>query len=103
MAWTLLSLTQCPPGEFIYEQAFNGKTRKFRFSDIFTLSQQVNDFRVANGLPGATVDQALADIVSYNCTRLGNNPRWCYNTDKTAAQVLPKRRSGGCGTCGHGR
>lgn len=103
MAWTLLSLTKCPPGEFIYEQT-EGIKRKFKFSDIYTLSNTVADFRKANSLPRATSDEALVDIVAYTCQRLGNNPRFCFNTDKTIQASIPKRLSragGGCGTCGH--
>jgi hypothetical protein len=102
MSWSLLSLTICPPGEFIYTQS-EGITRKFGPSpDIYGLSNTIAEFRRANKLSRGTADEALEDIVAYTCTRLGNHPRWCYNTDKTLAQLVPKRQTGGgCSTCGH--
>lgn len=102
MSWTLKTLSVCPPGEFIYKQtAPSGKEVKFVNSDAYELSKKVADWRKANALPRATADEALEDMVAFTCQRLGNHPGWCYNTDKSIAQSVPKRRTGGgCSSCG---
>jgi hypothetical protein len=101
MSWTLKSFTTCPPGEFRYQQTSPlGKLMKFGPDpDIHHLANVIADWRRANGMGGATHDQAMVDIVEYTCQRLGNHPNWCYNTDKTVAQVVPVRRHG-CSSCG---
>lgn len=104
MSWTLKSLTVCPPGEFRYEQVLPSTGTLFKFErnpDAYNLAAKIASWRVANDVPHGTVEDALADIVSFQCLRLGNHPRWCYNTDKSVQETLPKRRrSGGCSTCG---
>lgn len=96
----LKSHLNAPPGSFSYEQT-QGIYRKFDATPLIDqLAYLVADFRKGNQLPGATFEEALADVDFYNCQRLGFMERWCYNTDKSFAQTsIPPKR--GCGTCGH--
>lgn len=99
--WHLLSLDKCPPGEFRYEQAFNGKARRFGPSPVVgELAAKVADFRAGNGLPRATKAEALEDIDAFNCQRLGYSSRWCYNTDIPFTQIAAAVVPAPCATCG---
>lgn len=69
-----------PPGGFIYQQT-QGITRKFKGPLIEAIAGQVADFRKANGLPRASVREALEDVDHYTCERLGNMAQWCVSCD----------------------
>lgn len=101
--WVLKSHLKCPPGSFPYEQT-EGINRKFEsWPLIEEQARRVADFRKGNGLPRATVPEALQDIDLYTCWRLGNNPRFCYNTDRSYSDVSPmgqRTATGGCRGCG---
>lgn len=95
----LLTHAKCPPGEFYYIQG-GTVTKKFPPTpEIRSLASKVANFRRANNLPGATQDQALADIDAFTCARLNNNPRWCIDTDRPIPNEIV-RSTGGCSTCG---
>jgi hypothetical protein len=99
--YRLLSHLKVPPGQFCYEQT-QGIYRKFESTPLMEqLANSVADFRKGNGLPGASYEQAIADIDAFNCLRLGNMPAWCYNTDKSPEQVVAEYKPKGCRTCGH--
>jgi len=102
--WVLKSQLRCPPGSFPYEQT-EGISKKFEASPLLEeQAHRVADFRKGNGLPRATVAEALQDIDCYTCARLGNNRRFCYDTDRTYAEVSPMANrasgGGGCHGCG---
>ena len=101
--WVLIRTDQNPPGSFPYEQT-EGLYKKFDAqSEIETQAHIVSDFRKGNGLARATVGEAYLDIVLYTCQRLGNNPRFCYDTEASnRAYSMPAKLSprGGCGGCG---
>lgn len=98
--WVLKNHNDCPPGEFRYEQTLNGILKKFGPSPIIRqVAQTVVDFRKGNQLPGATFEEALQDVDTWNCQRIGNNERWCRSTEQTYAEAQPAvRKPGGC--CG---
>lgn len=101
--WKLKSFTTCPPGEFSYEQT-DGIQHKFPPNpDILDQAKKVAEFRRANGLRRSSTTECMEDIIIYTCQRLGNNPRYCHDTEATvaasAARAVP--RTGGCGSCGH--
>lgn len=96
----LLSHDKCVPGEFRYEQAFHGRAKKFGPTPLIgELAARVANFRAGNQLPRATQIEALEDIDSFTCLRLGNSPRWTYDTDKAFADLAPKTSLAGCATC----
>lgn len=97
----LLSHDKCPPGEFRYEQAFNGKARKFGPTPLIgELAARVASFRAGNGLPRATQIEALEDIDTFTCLRLGNDARWVFSTEKPFSEIVPNTSLAGCATCG---
>ena len=99
--WVLIRTDQNPPGSFPYEQT-EGLYKKFDAqSEIETQAHIVSDFRKGNGLARATVAEAYLDIVLYTCQRLGNNGKFCYDTEKKPYSVPAKLSpGGGCGSCG---
>lgn len=100
--WVLISHLRNPPGSYPYTQT-TGIHHKFpATSDIKEQARIVADFRAGNGLPRATFAEALYDVDTYQCERLGYMREYCYNTDQTYEAVTPALRkpSGGCGGCG---
>lgn len=99
--WHLLSFDKAPPGEFRYEQPFNGKAKKFGPSPLAgELANKISDFRRGNQLPRSNPSECLEDLETFTVERLGHSERWCYNTDKTFAQLMPATGIPGCPTCG---
>lgn len=97
--WLLKSLLKAPPGSFRYEQT-QGVYKKFDASPLIVhLAHSVSDLRTGNNLPRSSFEEALEDIIFYNCQRLGFNTRWCH---KTNGESLPVafHKSKGCQTCG---
>jgi hypothetical protein len=91
----LRSHNQCPPGEFWYKQA----ERQKRFGpspEILSVAKPLSNFRQANGLPRASIEEALADIDAFTCQR---QPAWCSDSDKMAS-AMANPSGGGCPTCG---
>lgn len=50
----------------------------------------VSNFRKGNGLPRASIPEALADVDCYQCQRLGNMPQWCVPADSANQVALPQ-------------
>ena len=97
----LISHLKAPPGEFRYEQT-DGIQRKFpRTPLIRNLANQVLDFRRGNNLPRADFASVVEEIDAWNCRRLGNDPHWCYDSEKNYAATSPLLKKSGCSTCGH--
>ena len=86
---------------FCYTQT-EGIYRKFDCNpDIKELARFVADFRVGNKLARANPNDALADIIAFNCQRLGNDSRWCFDDEGTnIARPSISTAGGGCGSCG---
>ncbi len=63
------------------------------------LATAVSNFRKANKLERQNYVDALEDVDSFNCTRLGNMEQFCYNTDREWTQIV-KLPGSGCGGCG---
>ena len=97
----LISFNTVPPGEYFYEQT-EGIRKKFGHTpELNELAGRVAAFRKGNNLPRATSAEALQDIITYTCQRLGNNPRFCYDTEKPFDQLVSTGKSGsGCSSCG---
>jgi hypothetical protein len=105
MSYQLVNPLSVPPGEYIYLQE-EGIRKRFEGTPLVDLqATAVSNFRRANGLPRATFDDALEDVVQYTCKRLGGHKRWCYETGKAVSfaegsTMLRARKTGGCGGCG---
>ncbi len=98
--WVLKRTDQVPPGSFPYEQT-DGIRKKFEAtSDIDAQAHLVADFRLANNLPRATVEQAATDIDTFTCQRLGNMSEFCRDTEGKPYTPPVTVRTGGCGSCG---
>jgi hypothetical protein len=99
--WILINHLNCPPGEFLYEQT-EGIQRKFPSTPLIRhQADAVSEFRKANGLPRSDFASCLQDVDCFTCQRLGNNPRYCKDTERQYNEVVRTNRSGGgCGTCG---
>lgn len=96
MNW-LVSLKKSPPGEFYYKQ--NGKT----FGPgplIGEVAGALSAFRQSNKLPNADLSASLLDIILFTVERLGPTSEYVFNTEATAAELLPSTSGGGCGGCG---
>ncbi len=98
--WVLKRTDQVPPGSFPYEQT-QGIRRKFEAtSDIDAQAHLIADFRKANGLERATVEEAAQDVDVYTCQRLGNMSEFCRDTEGKPYTPPVTVRKGGCGSCG---
>lgn len=100
----LLDHHKVPPGQYWYEQTFekDGRSLKKKWGstpEIGSLAAKVAGFRKANGLPRANIMDALEDIDSWTCQRLGNNPKWCHDTDAKWEQIVASFHGPGCATC----
>lgn len=99
----LISHEKCPPGEFWYRQTFPKGVKQWGSTpEMRALGRKVANFRTANGLPRDSFAEALEDIDQFTCNRLGNNPRYCRDTDAPFAEVhaydiVPVKP---CVTCG---
>jgi hypothetical protein len=82
----LRSYDSNPPGNYVYTQT-EGIHRKFPAAPLIEAQAvAVSNFRSGNGLPRATVQEALRDVDRYNAHRLGCNPAYCVDIDaKTGA------------------
>lgn len=97
----LKSLLKCPPGSFYFEETVNGVTHKFASTPLpEQLAYEIKERRKGNNLPRATFEEALADIIVFTCTRLNNDSSFCYETDKTVAQLHGATVKSGCRGCG---
>ncbi len=87
---TLRTSVGMPPGGVIYDDP---RTPAAKWSDDHTWpterAQQIITFRLAN--PNiypepewTNTDFVLAQVMEFNCRRLGNDPNWCIETSKPA-------------------
>jgi len=101
MPWTLISLTQCPPGEFIFPKPAGSAERFWKSPLANSVAASMADYRRGNNLPRPSVQECLEDVIAYTCQRLGNMREYCINTDQGPAQSaalnIPKAGCGGCG------
>lgn len=94
-----------PPGNFFYEQT-EGIYRKFHAEPLIEAqAANVSSFRRGNGLPRSSITEALQDIDSYTCQRLGCDNRYCVSRDSNSAPVTALNESSpilspGCRGCG---
>lgn len=98
MGWHLRTYDQTPPGGYPYSQ--NGVFFPSQ-PMIEAQAQIVAAYRSANGLPRATVAEALADVDYYTCQRLGFMPDYCANSGAPPGAATYLTAAGGtCKTCG---
>lgn len=93
-----------PPGGFPYEQT-TGIYRSFPSVPLIEAqAQTVSDFRKGNGLPRASVREALEDVDAYTCARLGNMRGFCTERDPKSPATIALNQSSPivapCGGCG---
>jgi hypothetical protein len=102
----LLTTKNIPPGGWFYEQfdAAQKSLKKFHANGPFNdFCNEVLSMRAGNLLPGADLDTVKRDVDTYQCTRLGNDPRYCARG--SGPVTLPQATflavaAPGCGTCG---
>lgn len=88
MKYRLRSYDQAPPGGYPYTQT-KGIRREFPSVPMIEHQAQiVASFRKANGLPRASVQEALSDIDCQQCLRLGNMPAFCVPSDSANIVAL---------------
>lgn len=98
----LISYENTPPGSYPYNQT-GDKPRSFKATPtIESQALAVAAYRRANGLPRATYPEALQDIDEHQCSRLGNNPRWCVESGASPQYALASNAPGlvPCKSCG---
>lgn len=104
MSWRLKSHIEYCPGCFSYRETIEGQEIVIGGSDsIDVQASKLARIRAANHWPRSSFAEALEDMDSYHCRRLGNNPQWCVETDIPFDQWAPALRArsgGGCGGCG---
>lgn len=87
----LITTKSIPPGGWKYTQLdAQGKPMKsFGSMSPFTMfCGQVLNFRVGNRLPRATKVEVERDVVDFTCQRLGNDPRFCQDSQKKTPGFL---------------
>src|ERR1044071_5844521 len=84
MRFRLRSYEESPPGGYPYTQR---RGIKRNFPSVPVIEEQpriVADFRAGNGIPRATIAEALEDIDAWTCWRLGNMRQYCVPVDDEA-------------------
>lgn len=98
----LIRITQFPPGGFPFVETVNGL--RFEYPDIgLDVGQQslaILKVRKSNGLPRATIDEAVDDLNAFTCQRLGCDPTYCSDGSSGGGHPQPFQKSAGCGSCG---
>jgi hypothetical protein len=97
----LRSFDSTPPGGFPYVQT-EGIHRTFPSVPLIEdQAKRVAAFRRGNKLPRATVSEALDDVSTYTCARLGAGNAFCSDTDIpfqfAAHQGVASAPCAGCG------
>lgn len=83
------SYDYAPPDSWLFWERINGFDKKFGPDpSIENLARIVAGFRAGNGLPRATVKEALFDIGCYTCFRINNDPSFCNPAEEGAAEVI---------------
>ena len=101
MSWRLRRHDVAPPGGYPYEQR-EGIQKAFKTTfDINVDAKAIADFRQGNNLSRSTFAEALEDLDTQTCERLGYMPRYCWNPQNVSyAETTPKLRPRGCSGCG---
>lgn len=60
--------------------------------EVWSLAKQIADFRAGNGLPRATPKEALADIETYSCERLHDDPEFCTQKKTSGVRAAISRQ-----------
>lgn len=98
MPFRLLRYSPQPPGQFVYDQDWQGKKYHFDAQGL-TIRQFAETiivpFRQANGIPRASIAEAVQDVDYFTCARLNNEG--CYDSNQVPGVSENK---GGCGGCG---
>lgn len=92
-----------PPGNYLYLQTKGIRKEFGPAPDIVALGNEVSQFRKGNNLPRQSVAEAIEDISSYTCFRLGNMPQWCISTEPNVRTLALNTSSpvvAPCPTCG---
>jgi hypothetical protein len=107
-----------PPGNYVYKLTIQdsresawfgpcnntGGCRRFGPSPLINeVAQSVSRFRIANNLSRSSYAEALEDVDTYTCQRIGGLSEWCFNTEQSFGDVNPTavRPAAGCATCGN--
>lgn len=86
--YLIRSYDYAPPGSWTFWQT-TGADRKFGPDpSVENLARTVAGFRAGNGLPRATVREALFDIGCYTCFRINNDPAFCNPFQEGSAEVV---------------
>lgn len=113
----LRSHSNCPPGEFRIRIIFREGQESYYFGPckgvpncklfgpspiIGDVAKALSAFRAANGVARSSYVEALEDVDSYTCQRIGGLKEWCWDTDKSYAAANPAavKATVPCGTCG---
>jgi len=87
----LITNNTIPPGGWQYTQ-LDAQGKKLKsFSSMNSLSMfcgQVLNCRVGNRLERATLAEVQQDVTAFTCERLGNDPRFCRDTQKKTPGLL---------------
>lgn len=83
MKYRLRSYDLAPPGGYPYTQT-DGIRREFPSQPLIEAQAQiVANFRKANGLSRGTVKEALEDVDTFTCHRLGGMSQFCVPRDQS--------------------
>ncbi len=101
----LKSYDQAIPGTYYYEFNYKGQKRTLGpFPIIEDCAKALQDFRVRNGRPRATIQECLQDADHYQCQRLGGMSQYCIPCDLDPSQVVMSKTApliaGPCKGCG---
>lgn len=86
MRYRLRSYDQAPPAGYCYGP--EGGFTKRCLPVIEDIARALSAYRKGNGLPRSSITEALRDVDSYQCQRLGNNPTYCIPCDKGNPQAV---------------
>lgn len=87
MRYRLRSYDQSPPGGYCYGP--DGGFKRRCLPVIEDIARALSAYRKGNGLPGASIQEALRDVDSAQCQRLGNNPTYCIPCDQPKTEAQP--------------
>lgn len=95
-----------PPGGYQYRERppLHKWTAKDTMTGLGATIASVQQLRLNN--PNAGLDPSweacAADVIAFNCARLGYNPEWCTGGPPSAAPAVAvtTRKRAGCSSCG---
>lgn len=112
----LINHTKAPPGEFVIRIVVadgnwspthgvcGGAAGCYQFGPLPTVgyvAKELMGFLKGNKLPRSDFDTCVQVIDAYTCERLGNDRKWCYESDRAVIESSPTiwaAKGGGC--CG---